>query len=85
MLRSHTQLSADMIFAQFLHECIVSVRHDIVKTYTGADKHLFHIGNPAQLSKQLHIVAVVNLEIGTRLREKALLVGAYALGKLLVT
>ena len=85
MLRSHTQLSADMIFAQLLHECIVSVRHDIVKTYTGADKHLFHIGNPAQLSQQFHIVAVVNLEIGTRLREKALLVGAYSLGKLLVT
>ena len=74
-----------MILAQLTQKGLVLVIHQIVKSDTRADKHLFNLWQCTKLSKQLYIVAVVNNQVGTRLRKQALLCRACSPCELLFT
>ena len=72
MFRSNAKLPAHMILAQLPQKCTVPVRHHVVEPDSGADENLFHLRQIPKFSQQLQVIAVVDFQIGTRLREEAL-------------
>ena len=73
-----------MVLHQLPEKGIVLVQHQVVKSYTAADKNLFYPRKLPQLSQQAHIVGVVHHQVGTWFWEQALPVGTYTVFQLLL-
>ena len=82
MFRSNSQLSAYMMFYQFIQKRLIPVCYHIIKTYTGADKYFLNSRNPAQFAKKGNIIRMIYRQVLTWCREQALLVLTYTLGEL---
>ena len=78
MFRRYTKLAAHMMFHKFMKKFPAPVRHHIVETDAGTDKHFFHTGYSAECAKKSHVVAVVCRKIAAGYREQALPVGTHA-------
>ena len=70
------KLTRHMILHKLTQKRVVRVEHGIVKTHTRAHKHFLYSWNLAQFAQELDIIAVVGLQIGTRLGRKAAAVHA---------
>ena len=79
MLRCHTKLSADMIFAKLPDKGIILILHHIIKTDPGPDKNLFNSRQSTELSQKSQIVRMIHDQILAWLRKQALLVGTYTM------
>ena len=85
MLRRDLELPGDMVLHQLLEKRRFMVGQKIVKPDTAADEDLFDPRQLPQLSQELEIVTVIGLQIFAGGGEETLLVGAGAVGQLLLT
>ena len=71
MLRSHLELTADVLFNKTAKECIALIRKHIIISNARTDKHLFYAGYTLHTLQQLDIFAVIGDEVRARSRRKA--------------
>ena len=84
MLRGHPELTADMIFDQFLQKFPLPVRQHIIEADTGTHENLSDLRNPFQLAEKPDIIGVIRPEIRAGFREQTGTVRAGALCQLLL-
>ena len=72
MLRGNFQLTADMIFTQFIEESFIFVINQVIVTNTGTNKYLFDTRKFSDFSQQFYIVHMVYIHIRTFCRPQAL-------------
>ena len=84
MLGSDLKLTADVIFHELLEEGLVLIAHHIVEAYSRTNKHLFDLRERRHTTKKLDVFGVIDLEVFTRRRCKALAVCADAVLQLMI-
>ena len=70
MLRSHLELTADVVFHQLTEESVVGIPQHIIISYSRSDKHFFHLWQASDCSENIKILAVVGMQSLARSRRK---------------
>ena len=84
VLWCHTHLSRDVILADLAEELLIRIRHEVIEAEAGSDKDLLHPRQRTHFAEQLHIVAVIDLQVLTRLWPETFATDTGALRELLL-
>ena len=76
VLRSHAELSGDMVLTYLTHESLIRVEHHVVEADAGSDKHFFHLWQLSDCTKYVEVLPVVRNQIGAGFRGETLSVFA---------
>ena len=84
VLRRNLELSGGVMCNELTEEGIVLVKYEVIKSYAGSYKDLLNTLDAFDLTEHMSILGVIDLEVLTRSRCKALLTGTNATLSLLI-